>query len=99
MEGYTEGIESVANMTEKRVSVHLYESMEQAYRNKTDELGNMLENAGLGFRCDFSSSANIDTIEGHGPYKRPDGEYTIKVRTKQKTPIMHGNSFAALAIR
>jgi hypothetical protein len=87
MKAYTEGVESIANMAEKRVSVHLYEWMEQAYRNKTDLMGNILEAAGVGFRCDSAASTSFDTIEAHGPYKRPDGEYTIKVQGVQ---VLHG---------
>lgn len=87
MRGYSEGIESVANFCEKRVSVHIYEWMEQAYRNKTDALGNILEKSAAGFRCDSSSATNIDTIQAHGPYKRSDGEYTIDV---QAVSVIHG---------
>jgi hypothetical protein len=86
MQGLTEGVESVANICEKRVSVQLYEWAEQAYRSKTDAMGNMLEKA-AGFRCDSSARDSYDTVEAHGPYKRPDGEYTLKV---QGVSVIHG---------
>jgi hypothetical protein len=87
MAGYCEGAEEVANVDEKRVSVAYYEWAEQAYRNKTDSIGKLLEQAGVGFRCDSSGGTTIDTIQAHGPYKRPDGEYVIKV---QAIGVIHG---------
>jgi hypothetical protein len=87
MEGMTEGIESVANMAEKRVSVQLYESFEQAYRSGTDLMDKILKEAGVAFKCDSSAATSFDTVEAHGPYKRPAGEYTIKVQSVQ---VLHG---------
>lgn len=83
----SEGSEAISNFCEKRISVQLYEWMDKAYRNKTDTMGNMLEQAGVGFRCDSLNSVNIDTVEAHGPYKRPEGEYTIKI---QGISVIHG---------
>lgn len=86
MEAMTEGIEPISNVMEKRVDVMYYEAFDVAYRNKTDLLGNMLE-AITGFRCDSSGASNFDTIQAHGPYKRPAGQYTIDV---QAVNVIHG---------
>mgnify|MGYP003772302345 FL=1 len=87
MKGMTEGPEAIANFCEKRISVQFYEWMEQLYRNKMDTMGNLLEKAGLGFRCDSLAKDTIDTIEAHGPYKRPDGSYVIDI---QAVSVIHG---------
>lgn len=82
----TEGAECISNFMEKRISVGFYEWMDQAYRNRIDEFGNIIEPK-TGFRCDSSGKTFFDTIQAHGPFKRPDGEYTIEIKG---VTVIHG---------
>lgn len=86
-QGLVEGLETNGNFLERRISLHFYKYFTTAYEAKTDTLGNILEAAGTGFRCASSASGHMDTIQANGPYKRPDGTYTITV---QAVSVIHG---------
>ncbi|MGE4354348.1 MAG: MBL fold metallo-hydrolase [Oscillospiraceae bacterium] len=89
MEGLSEGPDAIQNFCEKRLSTESYEWMYQDWINEEDECGNLIEDD-TGFRCS-GSSASYQTLEAYGPYKRPDGEYTIKV---DSALVLHGfNAF------
>ena len=87
LEGMVEGTDAIVNFCEKRVSVHIYEEMEQKYRAGEDEMGDILEAHDAGFRCASSAKESFDTIEAHGPFKRKEGEYAIRV---QGVSVVHG---------
>lgn len=80
MSVYTEGVESIQNAMEKRIAVNYYQSYDDIWHEKTnDVISNLIEPA-TGWRCS-SSGANFETIQKYGPYKRAAGEYELEIES------------------
>lgn len=80
-----EGLDVIQNFCEKRISYNTYEQYYQDWVNECDAFGNSIVDK-TGYRC-AASSKNLQTIEKYGPFKRPEGEYELRV---DHAEVLHG---------
>lgn len=83
-----EGVENISNVQENRVSMMMYQKLEDAYLAGEDLYNQLLKPYGVYDKAfKERGTYSIDTIEEHGPWKREGGEYDITI---ESVTVLHG---------